>query len=118
MRIDHLHVKNFKGFQDKEFSFHPQFNLIVGVNGTGKTSLLDALSIAIGSWFLGIRGCDTRHIRSQEVFLANFEAENIHDNGRQTVSFHWEPQYPCSVKAVGEVLGNNISWLRALNSLG
>ncbi|MDS4029521.1 MAG: AAA family ATPase [Candidatus Contendobacter sp.] len=118
MRIDHLHVKNFKGFQDKEFSFHPQFNLIVGVNGTGKTSVLDALSIAVGSWFLGIRGYDTRPIRSQEVNLASFEAENIHDNDRQTVGVHWEPQYPCSVKAVGEALGNKLSWLRSLNTPG
>lgn len=118
MRIDHLHVKNFKGFQDKEFSLHPQFNLIVGVNGTGKTSVLDALSIAIGSWFLGIRGYDTRPIRSQEVHLASFEAENSHDNGRQTVGLHWEPQYPCSVEAVGEALGNRLSWLRSLNTPG
>lgn len=118
MRIDRLHVKNFKGFQDREFSFHPQFNLIVGVNGTGKTSVLDALAIAVGSWFLGIRGYDTRPIRLQEVLLASFEAENIHDDGRQTVGLHWEPQYPCSVEAIGEVLGNHVSWLRSLNTPG
>lgn len=118
MHIDRLHVKNFKGFQDKEFSLHPQFNLIVGVNGTGKTSVLDALSIAVGSWFLGIRGYDTRPIRPQEVFLANFEEESIHDDGRRTFDIRWESQYPCSVEAVGEVLGNNVSWLRSLNTPG
>ena len=54
MRIDRLLVKDFKGFEEREFSFHPQFNPVVGVNGTGKTSVLEALSVALGGWFLAL----------------------------------------------------------------
>jgi predicted ATP-binding protein involved in virulence len=50
MRIDHIQLKNFKGFVDARFDFHPQFNLIVGENGAGKTSLLDGLAVAAGIW--------------------------------------------------------------------
>ncbi|UQB42266.1 AAA family ATPase [Thiomicrospira microaerophila] len=50
MRIDTLTIKNFKLFSEKEFNFHPEFNLIIGVNGTGKTSLLNAVSVALGGW--------------------------------------------------------------------
>lgn len=104
MRIDQLIVKNFKGFKHREFRLHPEFNLIVGANGTGKTSLLDALSVAVGSWFLGLSGCDTRHIRQSEVTLTHFEGKG------------WEPQYPCTVAAAGDVAGQTLSWSRSLNT--
>lgn len=118
MRIDQLIVQNFKGFDTREFSFHPQFNLIVGVNGTGKTSTLDALAVAIGSWFLGVKGADSRHIRPNEVLLGDFEHEDIDDEGKRHFSVHWENVYPCRVQARGEVLGKRIEWIRSLNSPG
>lgn len=104
MRIDSLIVENFKGFKHREFQFHPQFNLIAGVNGTGKTSLLDALSIATGSWFLGIGGCSARHIRPSEVRLAYFGGKGF------------EPQFPSIVSTTGEVLDQTLDWSRALNT--
>jgi hypothetical protein len=56
MQIDRLTIRNFCGFEFRELSFDPQFNLLIGDNATGKTSVLDALGIAVGSWFLGIKG--------------------------------------------------------------
>ncbi len=50
MRIDRLRLRNFKGFVDAQFDFHPRFNLIVGENGAGKTSVLDGLAVAAGIW--------------------------------------------------------------------
>ena len=38
MRIDHLTIHNFKKFTVQTFTFHPQFTLLVGDNGAGKTS--------------------------------------------------------------------------------
>lgn len=117
MKIDRLLLKNFKGFESKEFTFHPEFNLIVGMNGTGKTSALDALSVAVGSWFLGIRGADTRHIRSSEVLLNDFEHEEIDEEGRH-FSVQWERVYPCEVTAHGSVQECSLSWSRTLNAPG
>ncbi|RMO91449.1 hypothetical protein ALQ32_01093 [Pseudomonas syringae pv. tagetis] len=45
MRLDHLHLQNFRCYEDAHFDFQPGFNLVVGVNGSGKTSLL--LGVAI-----------------------------------------------------------------------
>lgn len=67
MKIDSLLLENFRGHVDSEFDFHPQFNLVVGENGAGKTSLLEALAIAAGSWLLGFPGHDSRNIRERDV---------------------------------------------------
>ncbi|MDP8257273.1 MAG: AAA family ATPase [Candidatus Alcyoniella australis] len=109
MRIDRLVINNFKGFKHRELSFHPEFNLVVGDNGLGKTSVLEALSIAAGSWFLGLRGYDTRHIKAGEARLEGFiTADGV----------NWEHQYPCIVEAHGRILGNDLTWKRSLNYTG
>jgi predicted ATP-binding protein involved in virulence len=106
MRIDSLLLENFKGFQRRELTFHPQFNLVVGENGTGKTSLLDALAVAAGSWFLGVSGVDTRHIYPHEVRLQAFPSE---------AGTHWEGQYPCVIEARGSIGHEPHQWRRSLN---
>ncbi len=50
MKIEQLKVTNFKCFEASTFHFHPEFNLVVGENGKGKTSLLRALAVALGGW--------------------------------------------------------------------
>jgi predicted ATP-binding protein involved in virulence len=109
MRIDSLLLENFKGFQRRELTFHPQFNLVVGENGTGKTSLLDALAVAVGSWFLGVDGVDTRHIYPHEVRLQAFPSE---------AGTHWEEQYPCFIEACGSIGHEPSIWRRSLNGPG
>ena len=47
MHIHKLKLTNFRGLYNTEFLFHPNFNLIVGINGAGKTSVLDAIRILI-----------------------------------------------------------------------
>ena len=44
MRLDRLHIQNFRCYEDATFDFQPGFNLVVGVNGSGKTSLLQAIA--------------------------------------------------------------------------
>jgi predicted ATP-binding protein involved in virulence len=50
MQINKIEIKNFKLFKDEEFSFNSEFNLLVGINGSGKTSLLRAIAVALGGW--------------------------------------------------------------------
>ena len=54
MHINQIHLKNFRCYEDVEIEFHPRFNIFVGINGTGKSSALEALRIAIGALFLGV----------------------------------------------------------------
>lgn len=50
MRLDHLHLQNFRCYEDAHFDFNPQFNLLVGVNGSGKSSLLRAVAAAFAEF--------------------------------------------------------------------
>jgi predicted ATP-binding protein involved in virulence len=44
MKINELSIEGFRGFKDKvEFKLDPQVNVFLGVNGAGKTTVLDAL---------------------------------------------------------------------------
>ena len=54
MNVKTLDIKNFRCFAEAHMCFHPQFNLIVGINGMGKTAILEALRIMIGSLFLKV----------------------------------------------------------------
>lgn len=57
MRIERLHVKNFRGFAEREFEFPRaldsgentgSFHVAIGDNAQGKTAMLEALSVAMG----------------------------------------------------------------------
>lgn len=106
MRINRLVVRNFKGFDERTFIFDRHFNLLVGVNGAGKSSALDALAVAVGSWFLGLRGYDTRHIGATDIRLAAFSSGD---------EIRFEEQFPVVVRAWGEVAGRPLEWARCLN---
>lgn len=73
MRIDRLEVRNFKKFAAQTLDLHPHFTLLVGENGSGKTSVLDALAVSLGIWL--VKTPDTllnnsrRNILKQEIRL-------------------------------------------------
>jgi predicted ATP-binding protein involved in virulence len=49
LRVDRLHLQNFRGFADATIDLDPGLTLLVANNGGGKTATLDALSIVLGS---------------------------------------------------------------------
>lgn len=104
MRINTIRIKNFRGFADIEVPFDPQFNLIIGDNGSGKTAILEALSVAVGAYFLGIKDTDSRNIRESDIRIKTFE-------------FSEEHQFPVVVAARGEIEGEKVNWSRELNSI-
>ena len=59
MRIDRLELQNFRKFAEAKFDFPRtanaplgagSFHVLIGENGTGKTTVLDALAVALGVW--------------------------------------------------------------------
>lgn len=50
MRVTALKIANLRAIETAEFRFQAGFNLIVGVNGVGKTSMLDALRVCLSAF--------------------------------------------------------------------
>ena len=111
MRINRLLLKNFRCFENLDVEFNPQFNLLVGANASGKSTILDALNTAIGGWFLGIPGyTKSCSISQEEVRLS----QTVTPQGR----FSFRQEFECRVRAHGEVQGQQITWMRELKSRG
>lgn len=72
MYIKRIKLKNFKCFIDQEINFNNRFNLIVGNNGFGKTTILEAVSIGISGYLNEIKSLppnDKRNIQSEDIRL-------------------------------------------------
>ncbi|NJO00764.1 MAG: AAA family ATPase [Bacteroidia bacterium] len=54
MKIYKLRVKNFRAYEEIEIEFHPNFNIIIGGNGTGKTAILEAITMLLVLSFWGL----------------------------------------------------------------
>jgi predicted ATP-binding protein involved in virulence len=108
MRIDRIRIKNFKGFEDEEFELNPRLTVFIGDNASGKTSLLDALAVAAGSFLLG-------------VDVAKHEARSIGRNEIRikTIDGQPRPQLPVEIEVRGEVNGTYISegWRREVKNI-
>ena len=106
MRIDHITLKSFRGFESLELDLHPQCTVLIGVNGSGKSSVLDGLAVAVGSWFLGFNDVKPRSIQEAEIRRQRFERSGHVD---------LEPQYPVRVEALGSnITGEKMVWAREL----
>lgn len=67
MRIESLNLKNFRCVEEASFRLHPDFTLIKGRNGMGKTSLIDALRVACGGYLQGVAGVENNTICPDDI---------------------------------------------------
>jgi predicted ATP-binding protein involved in virulence len=105
MRIDTIELKNFCGFAEREQAFGPGVNVLVGDNGSGKTALLDALAVGVGSFFLGVQGMPTRVIERDEVRVSTRAAGDTTETTEH---------YPVELAFTGAVFGQHHRWTRTL----
>ncbi len=107
MRLNSLNIKNYRCFEDFDIKFNDKLTVIVGNNGSGKSAVLDAARIAIGSFLLGIDGQSATGIEADDVRHIAYEVGS---------TFDLQPQYPASVNASGWFVGEGaVYWSRALN---
>jgi predicted ATP-binding protein involved in virulence len=95
MRLDRLHLHNFRCYEDATFEFQTGFNLVVGVNGSGKTSLLQAVAVSLSPFVNALRS-----VHIWQDFHSDENARFVVDDydGRK----RFERRYPCTLIASGE----------------
>jgi len=113
MRIDRLRIQNFKQFSDFQLEFDPHFNLLVGENGTGKTSILEALAVACGVWL--VKPPDPELNNSRRNIYKNEIRLESKDDGDRTQFY---PCRPVRVEADGSVLSSPQRWVRQITEHG
>ncbi len=100
VRVVSLNLKDFRGFSSIELALDRPLTVIVGVNGAGKSSLLDALAIALGRVVEQAKG---RPVKTDAMLSAAIR------RGRDGVALRVEVRYQgklCAVEATAAAQGN------------
>ena len=113
MRIHRLRIQNFKCFEDRTLDLHPQFTLLVGDNGAGKTTVLDALAVAMGIWLS--RPPDATLVNSGRSILRK-EIRLI--SRREGDRSRFLECKPVSITAEGEISDQPVRWQRQIRQRG
>lgn len=69
MRVKRLTLTNVRAFQQAEFEFQPGMNLLVGVNGAGKSTVLEVLRRMFARWLRGSTKAPIAWSRDEDIRL-------------------------------------------------
>lgn len=112
MRIDRITIENFKGFERRVLDFprarnsarqQGSFHLLVGENGSGKSSALDAVAVALGIWHVARPTAGWRAIRPGEA-----RWQPVRHGDRQS----FEPMPDPAIHAKGIIGDKDVEWTR------
>lgn len=93
MRIDHITLKNYRCFGDLRVDFHPQITVLVAPNGQGKTTVLDAVKVALWPFVAGFdMGSTTNDITG--IHIDDVRREQV-----RSLEMDW--RLPASISADG-----------------
>jgi len=71
LQIQTIELENFRGFKKQSIELLPNVNIFVGVNGAGKSTILDAISISL-SWLVeGIQKKESTGIKIPDESIKN-----------------------------------------------
>ncbi len=69
MNIEKIHIKNYRGFEDLIVNFKKNINVFVGVNGAGKSSILDLIASFLNNFTIKFSGISSREIEYNLTML-------------------------------------------------
>lgn len=89
MHLKSIHLINFKNYEEAEIALSSNVNCFVGMNGSGKTNILDAVHyLSLCKSYMNV--LDRQNIRFDQQFFA---IQGIWDKDQQEIAIH------CAVKA-------------------
>jgi predicted ATP-binding protein involved in virulence len=95
MKIDHISLKNYRCFSLLPVDFHPQMTVLVAPNGQGKTSVLDAVKVALWPFVAGFDlGSTTNDITGIHIDDVRKEQVKSHE-------MDW--RLPSEIKSIGRL---------------
>ena len=107
LRLTKLEMTNFRCFRkmDKPIEFDPNLTVFVAKNGCGKTAVLDAIRISLGTFTRGISSLSQANIQKTDATFLPI-----------CVGKGKGSSYPVVVHASGFVDSKECEWMRSLES--
>jgi predicted ATP-binding protein involved in virulence len=107
MFLKSLVLRNFRCFSDLKVNFNNRLTVIVGNNGAGKSTVLEAATIAAGTLTSAMDGLTNYGIKKSDAHYKCFDLGS---------SVDVQPQFPVEITATGDIDGEERTWSRNLNS--
>lgn len=67
MRIEELHLQNFRGFRELKLTLPSDLAVFIGVNGSGKSSILDSIAIFLSQYVYQLRSGDKFDLKDDDI---------------------------------------------------
>lgn len=107
MLINSLSIKNFRCFEELTVSLNERYTILVGSNGSGKSTILDAVAISLGSYISAFK-LKGNTINKTDVHYKMYAQGSVVNS---------EPQFPAEIKVSAKYNEELVTWKRALNSI-
>jgi predicted ATP-binding protein involved in virulence len=101
MQIHEIQFTNFRAFESFRMDFDPRATVIVGRNGTGKSTILDGIAIALDAGWLNFSHEFQRRVRRRDGRLVVVERQGI---------VTAEHVFPIVMNVVANQNGEHIEW--------
>lgn len=105
MYLEQIAIKNFRGISSCELDFEKDINLIIGENGTGKTSILEAIAVGLGGFVSGLDGVASRNFTQDEIQTVFSKTGDGSYNSKHIL--------PIEVSCVAKLHDETFEWKRA-----
>ena len=113
MKLKKIKLKNFKCFENLEMELNSQCNILVGVNGAGKSTVLDAIAVSLGAYLSGFDDMKGKAFDPEDSHYCMYQAGN---------RVEAQEQYPVEIYTEAEIPKGEgiefIKWQRELNGKG
>ena len=107
MFLESMILHNFRCFSDIEIKFNNRLTVVVGNNGAGKSTILEAATIAAGTLTAAMDGLTNYGIKKSDAHYKYYDLGSTIDV---------QPQFPVEITASGKMDGKDITWSRSLKS--
>lgn len=107
MMLRSLTLSNFHRFDKFSIDFDDHLTVLVGDNGSGKSSILRAASIALSAFLMSFEDASAIEIKPKDARLVTYSHGEAIDR---------KHQFPVAIEATGIVDDSVVTWTRALNS--
>lgn len=124
MKLNHITLHNFRCFQHAHLELHPQLTVLVANNGQGKSTFLDAISIALWPYInefdlANSAGSSKRNsIAVSDVYLSKKTFQDYQDDQMPRDRFNttylsvMSRRLPCEIQAEAKTQDKTIFWTR------